>query len=450
MKGQAIIRRLMLWSNIHIFLTCRCISFGEGLADLEKTLPRIILHLPEPLGHGLRIELRRGQGRRKLIPGNRGGDGRTLPGPRGIRRDGCRTLFVSSVIDVDFAGPLCLARLGNVTIGMLANERIRKGLCEGLEIVPRASANDGHDNMQALASRRSQEALRVSGARAAAYVVGLLARLVPLDPFARINIDDQPVRAVESVLSAAPGMDFQNAKLNERDQPGQVVDREVSGFPAFSLTSIPRTDSRHRDPQVPLVEAGFRRPVGTAHQRQRPAHDVRQDERRDGRVIDGNVALRDPLIREQNPIGMRQPNSGKHIRRLPPCSSLAPRLAVEICFATANRRIESPHLNQPARPLVRSVISVRFFILTKTFKGGMTENPIRRPGGKPHLDDPLGLSPVNHPAPPRCRMAVHKWRLLPFQSLKCLVQISKRLLGEAGAHSPAVDKLGRPAIVTDK
>ena len=87
-------------------------------------------------------------------------------------------------------------------------------------------------------------------------------------------------------------------------------------MPAFSLIAIPRTASGIVSPRCFWKKQAFVDPSG---QRTRESGRPSRWGNRigsDGRVIDGQVALGDLLVGEENTIGMRQPNAGEHIRRI--------------------------------------------------------------------------------------------------------------------------------------
>ena len=109
--------------------------------------------------------------------------------------------------------------------------------------------------------------------------------------------------------SAAPGVELDDAELRQRQIALGVLDREVGLRLALGVGRLEGRDrGRHAGEGMALEEAVLRPAGRAAHQRDRPAENVRQHEIADEGVVDRDVELGRPGFAEQPPRRVGHPD----------------------------------------------------------------------------------------------------------------------------------------------
>src|SRR5664280_3340793 len=96
----------------------------------------------------------------KLFPRQRRRDRRAVPGAQGIRRDGRGAAPVAEVVDEHLAGALRLRHARDVLLRISPHQVLRNVPGETLDVAPVGLRPQRHDDVQALAARRHQQALK--------------------------------------------------------------------------------------------------------------------------------------------------------------------------------------------------------------------------------------------------------------------------------------------------
>ena len=108
----------------------------------------------------------------------------------------------------------------------------------------------------------------------------------------RIEVEDQPVRLFELAGARSPDVDFEDAHLDERDQAGDIVDRQmIFGCAFLGDVHLPQM-SRRAFAGMFLKETRLAAAGRAADDRQRTIDDVRQHPVGDLRIILGQIVLR--------------------------------------------------------------------------------------------------------------------------------------------------------------
>src|SRR6266849_4057899 len=80
--------------------------------------------------------------------------------------------------------------------------------------------------MQALAAGKLDEALQIDGGEPLAHVARGCNDVGPVDAVARIDIEDDTVAKVQMLDGRAAHMQFEHARLHQRKQTIEVLDRD--------------------------------------------------------------------------------------------------------------------------------------------------------------------------------------------------------------------------------
>ena len=185
---------------------------------------------------------------------------------------------------------------------------------------------------------------------------------LPRDLFAGIKIHDDDVGALPVRRRRAPGMNFQGAGLNERDQAVEVLDAEQGLF--FSFRIVDEHDVRiDAFPSMLLEELLSLDAVWAAQQRQRAIDDEGRDIAPDVGVVIRQALFGDALVRPIEPIGMGEPHGAL--------------LRSRRCRPFNGRRLFADDV-------------ARVLIFAQTAKGGVPKILIARPAAKFHLGHQFG------------------------------------------------------------
>ena len=115
-----------------------------------------------------------------------------------------------------------------------------------------------------------------------------------------IEIEHEPIGLVDMVERHAPIVDLERADLHQPEQTRLVVDIEIVLLALAARDRDLLDRLAHALHGVALEEMLLVDAFRTAHQADRPFHDVRQHEGRDGLVIVGEVELGEADIRDNS------------------------------------------------------------------------------------------------------------------------------------------------------
>src|SRR5690606_30427940 len=163
----------------------------------------------------------------QLLPIEWHRDRRALLGACGVRRDGRRGGVVAKVVDEDPSLSLGLRYSNEVSAGFLHGHCLRRVPRELFDSRPVVAANDRNDDMQPLAAGELGEGGEVGFRKYAAQLVSCLHDVGEPQALAGIEVEDHSVRPVRAVNTYPPGVDLENAHLDERNQPLHVPNEEV-------------------------------------------------------------------------------------------------------------------------------------------------------------------------------------------------------------------------------
>ena len=114
----------------------------------------------------------------------------------------------------------------------------------------------------------------------------------PIDRRIGVEVEDQPVGLFEVSDARSPDVNFKDAHLDERDQAGDIIDRQVVFGCAFLCdVHLPQMIGSAFAGML-LKETRLAAAGRTANDRQRTVGDVGQHPVGDLRVIIGQIALR--------------------------------------------------------------------------------------------------------------------------------------------------------------
>ena len=197
-----------------------------------------------------------------------------------------------------------------------------------------------------------------------------LDRLGEADVGRRVEVEEHPVGPRRLVDPRVPGVHVDAAHVHHPEQRELVVhEREVDHPALRRLVARRGLERPRRDPvghvlrRVLLEEELALPPVRIALHRERPVAQVRQDRRRDVAVVGEQVALRDPLLRPERLVEVRElehtlalPDLGarsppaRAARPPPPCPRAAPGRPAPAAGRRASTRRTGPRPRARARP----------------------------------------------------------------------------------------------------
>ena len=159
--------------------------------------------------------------------------------------------------------------------------------------------------MESLAAGGFQETAQLERLDDGARHLGGAHEITPREVFVRIEIERDAVGMLHVGAGRAPGVQLHRAVLHQREQRAVRVDVDIVALArALALEGLHVSRARaHR--KVALVEALFLGTVGTAHQRERPPREVRQDALGDAVVVAREIELRDAEARPDEALGVR-------------------------------------------------------------------------------------------------------------------------------------------------
>ena len=132
-----------------------------------------------------------------------------------------------------------------------------------------------------------------------------LAHELPRVAFARVEVDQQVVRPLDVLDARVPGVQLDAAEVDHPgERSGVVDDREDRRVPGRKLHELLADEVGVRRHAL-LVEEVAVDPVRVALHVERPAADVVQRARRDLEVVRDEVALRQPGLREEDLVRVR-------------------------------------------------------------------------------------------------------------------------------------------------
>ena len=180
----------------------------------------------------------------------------------------------------------------------------------------------------------------------------------------RVEVEDEPVRALERADPGAPHVERDRAEVRDVAQALAVVhDEVVDVAPGVLRVHALGPDPRGNPLGSVLLEEGLALDaVGVARQHERPVLQVRQHERRDARVVLEEVPLRVPLVRPEHLVQVRELE--RPVRRPRPL---------------------------PARVLAMHVLHL--LVVPQALVGRRAQPPVARPLQELHLADELRLDP---------------------------------------------------------
>src|SRR5258708_12081184 len=128
--------------------------------------------------------------------------------------------------------------------------------------------------MQALAAGKLDEALQIDGGEPLAHVGRGCNDVGPVDAVAGIDIEDDTVAKVQMLDGRAAHMQFEHARLHQRKQTIEVLDRD--DLPPLAVDHRMKTFLTEAGRGMLLKEALAARSLGPAQKRERPADKPRR------------------------------------------------------------------------------------------------------------------------------------------------------------------------------
>ena len=158
--------------------------------------------------------------------------------------------------------------------------------------------------------------------------------LRPAHRLAGIEIHDDHVRLVQVRQRRTPGMDLQDGRLDQADQPVEIVDGQQRFLGILGIAHLPDAAAQAL-PGMLLEEALARDALRAAHQRQRPADDEGRHVAPDLGVVLRQALLGDAGVGPVDPVGMGQLDRGARRRLGAAATRFADDLAGVLVLAQA-------------------------------------------------------------------------------------------------------------------
>src|SRR5690606_6814761 len=190
---------------------------------------------------------------------------------------------------------------------LLPGDAFRDGPGELLRLIPIGARNEGHDEMQPLSARELREALEADAFQALPKELPRVDQTRPRHAGARIEIEDQHVRRLESIDEAAPDVQLQCPDLHERHDARDGIDIHVLGLAVTLLDHHAPDGLIEPFGRMLLIEAATLLPVGATKQRQRTMREVRQNVLATRLAYSLKARRRDAMLGIHDPVGMRDP-----------------------------------------------------------------------------------------------------------------------------------------------
>ena len=168
--------------------------------------------------------------------------------------------------------------------------------------------------MQSLSAGGFDKRAQTKSRQAIAHIVRGSMQSFPSQRRIGIKVECQTIRLLDMALAGAPGMNFQHADLDQRDQSRQRIDHQAI-FHRFAFANSQPANLRGDSIiGVALVETLLSVPFRAANQCQRSAADMRQDPIGYFFIVLGQFVLGNSLLRIKHPIRMAELHAGDLVR----------------------------------------------------------------------------------------------------------------------------------------
>ena len=125
----------------------------------------------------------------------------------------------------------------------------------------------------------------------------------PAETVTGIDVENDAVANLQMIDHRAAHVHFEHARLHQRKQPVQVLDRD--DLPLLAVDHGAEIFLGETGRRVLLEEALARRAIGTAHQRQRPVDHLRRHPVPNRAIVIGQILLGDADVGPIDAVGMR-------------------------------------------------------------------------------------------------------------------------------------------------
>ncbi len=190
-------------------------------------------------------------------------------------------------------------------------ERTGDDLRELARLVVPVAALDGDEHVDPPRAARLREALEPGEVEELLDEQRDLDHLREADVVGGVQVEHHPVGALGLVDARIPRVHVDAAHVDHPQEREVVVDERVVDDPLLAVAGRGREGGaldpvRHVRRRVLLEEELALPAVGVALHRERPVAQVRDEHRRDVAVVREQVALRDPLVRPERLVEVRQ------------------------------------------------------------------------------------------------------------------------------------------------
>ena len=247
-------------------------------------------------------------------PADGSGDRRARAGAGGVGQDRGRAALVAEPVDEDLPLALSLRHGRDEAVGLVHRERFGEALGEILVRVPAVAGSERHDDVDALPAREQREAGEPDLAKLVGDVGGGLLHLREAEALVGVEVEDHAVGILDVRSAAGPAVKLDRAHLDALEQAARVGEADIVFLAAILL----RDRNRHERVAeaamgVFLEEAFLGAPLRAAHEADRAALGVGEEERGDRLVIVGKVALGRLGVGEDDAVAARDDDRGRGV-----------------------------------------------------------------------------------------------------------------------------------------